>query len=53
MNVLVAINIDDSSFTAHFDAQCGMAVDLITDEFYYSAEKQASSIQRAVLKMER
>ena len=32
--VLVAINIDDSSFTAHFDAQCGMAIDLITDEVH-------------------
>lgn len=28
--VLVAINIDSESYTAHFDAGCGMAVDLIT-----------------------
>lgn len=32
--VLVAINIDSSPFTAHFDAQCGMAVDLITNEIH-------------------
>ena len=28
--VLVAINADGSPFTAHFDAGCGTAVDLIT-----------------------
>lgn len=28
--VLVAINADENSYTAHFDAGCGMAVDLIT-----------------------
>ena len=28
--VLVAINMDDADYTAHFDAGCGMAVDLIT-----------------------
>lgn len=28
--VLVAINADDQPFTAHFDAGCGMAIDLIT-----------------------
>lgn len=28
--VLVAINADDQPFTAHFDAGCGQAVDLIT-----------------------
>ena len=30
--VLVAINADESDFTAHFDAGCGTAVDLITGE---------------------
>ncbi|MBQ9643849.1 MAG: cyclomaltodextrinase [Lachnospiraceae bacterium] len=28
--VLVAINMDDADYTAHFDAGCGMAVDLIS-----------------------
>ena len=28
--VLVAINADSEPYTAHFDAGCGMAVDLIT-----------------------
>lgn len=30
--VLVAINADSEAYTAHFDAGCGMAVDLITRE---------------------
>lgn len=30
--VLVAINADSETFTAHFDAGCGMAVDLISGE---------------------
>ena len=30
--VLVAINADGEAYTAHFDAGCGMAVDLITGE---------------------
>lgn len=30
--VLVAINADSSAFTAHFDAGCGRAVDLITGQ---------------------
>lgn len=30
--VLVAINADSQSFEAHFDAGCGMAVDLLTQE---------------------
>lgn len=30
--VLVAINADENDFTAHFDAGCGMAVDLISGE---------------------
>ncbi|MCR4616838.1 MAG: cyclomaltodextrinase [Lachnospiraceae bacterium] len=30
--VLVAINCDENPYTAHFDAGCGMAVDLITGE---------------------
>lgn len=30
--ILVAINADGEEFTAHFDAGCGMAVDLLTGE---------------------
>ena len=30
--VLVAINADSESYTAHFDAGCGTAVDLISGE---------------------
>lgn len=30
--VLVAINMDDNPYTAHFDAGCGMAIDLITGD---------------------
>ena len=30
--VLVAINADNETYTAHFDAGCGMAEDLITGE---------------------
>ena len=30
--ILVALNADSSDFTAHFDAGCGRAVDLITGE---------------------
>lgn len=30
--VLVAINADENEYTAHFDAGCGMAVDLISGE---------------------
>lgn len=30
--VLVAINADEAGYTAHFDAGCGMAVDLISGE---------------------
>ena len=32
--VLVAINMDSSDYTAHFDAGCGQAVDLITGELH-------------------
>ena len=32
--VLVAINADDQPYTAHFDAGCGQAVDLITGELH-------------------
>jgi cyclomaltodextrinase len=30
--VLIAVNIDDQPYTAHFDAKCGRAIDLITGE---------------------
>ncbi len=32
--VLVAINIDENPYTAHFDADCGRAVDLITGQLH-------------------
>ena len=32
--VLVAINMDSNDFTAHFDAGCGQAVDLITGQMH-------------------
>ena len=30
--VLIAINADDQPYTAHFDARCGRATDLITGQ---------------------
>ncbi|MCR4648099.1 MAG: alpha-glucosidase C-terminal domain-containing protein, partial [Lachnospiraceae bacterium] len=30
--VFVCINADSNDYTAHFDAGCGMAIDLITGE---------------------
>ncbi len=30
--IMVAINSDSNPYVAHFDAQCGMGVDLVTDE---------------------
>lgn len=32
--VLVAVNIDEQPYHAHFDAHCGRAVDLITGEMH-------------------
>lgn len=32
--ILVAINLDDAPFTAHFDAGCGQATDLLTGELH-------------------
>ncbi len=32
--VLVAVNADGESYTAHFDAGCGTAVDLITGQMH-------------------
>ena len=32
--VLVAVNADENEYTAHFDAGCGQAVDLITGEMH-------------------
>ena len=32
--VLVAINADENAYTAHFDARCGQATDLITGELH-------------------
>ena len=32
--ILVAINAEDQPYTAHFDAGCGQAVDLISGDAY-------------------
>lgn len=32
--VLIAINIDDQPYVAHFDARCGQAIDLITGKLH-------------------
>ena len=32
--VFVAVNADDQPFTAHFDARCGRAVDMISGEYH-------------------
>ena len=52
--VLVAINADSESYTAHFDAGCGMAVDMITGkahDFGGGSELPAYSV--AFWKMEK
>lgn len=52
--VLVAINADSESFTAHFDAGCGMAVDLITEETYdFGGGSELKPYTAYFLKMER
>lgn len=52
--VLVAINADDQPFTAHFDAGCGTAVDLITGETHdFGGDSELAPYSAAYWKMER
>lgn len=52
--VLVAINADDQPFTAHFDAGCGTAVDLITGETHdFGGGSELAPYSAAYWKMER
>lgn len=53
-HVLVAINADDQSFMAHFDAGCGTAVDLITGETHdFGGGSELAPYSAAYWKMER
>ena len=52
--VLVAINADGEEYTAHFDAGCGMAVDLVTGEpFDFGGGTTLPAYSAMFLKMER
>ena len=52
--VLVAINADDQTYTAHFDAGCGQAVDLITGKLHdFGGGSQLEPYSAAFWKMER
>lgn len=52
--VLVAINADNESYTAHFDAGCGMAVDLISGENYdFGGGSELPAYSAYFLKMEK
>ena len=52
--VLVAINADDQPFTAHFDAGCGTAVDLIAGETHdFGGGSELAPYSAAYWKMER
>lgn len=52
--VLVAINADSESYTAHFDAGCGMAVDLISGEkFDFGGGSELLPYSAYFLKMEK
>ncbi len=52
--VLVAINADENDFTAHFDAGCGMAVDLVTGENHdFGGGSVLPAYSMAFWKMER
>ena len=52
--VLVAINADDQPYTAHFDAGCGQAVDLITEKLHdFGGGSQLEPYSAAFWKMER
>ena len=52
--VLVAINADGAPYTAHFDAGCGMAMDLITgDPHDFGGGSELPPYSCAFWKMER
>lgn len=52
--VLVAINADEAPFTAHFDAGCGMATDLITGQPHdFGGGSEIPPYSAAFWKMER
>lgn len=52
--VLVAINADSESYTAHFDAGCGMAIDLISGEkFDFGGGSELPPYSAYFLKMEK
>ncbi len=52
--VLVAINADSEAYTAHFDAGCGMAEDLITGETHdFGGGSELAPYSVAFWKMER
>jgi len=52
--VLVAINADEAPFTAHFDAGCGMATDLITGQIHdFGGGSELPPYSAAFWKMER
>ena len=52
--VLVAVNADAAPYTAHFDAGCGTAVDLITGETHdFGGGSELAPYSAAFWKMER
>ena len=52
--VLVAINMDSAPFTAHFDAGCGQAVDLISGQLHdFGGGSELPPYSAAFWKMER
>lgn len=52
--ILVAVNASDSPFTAHFDAGCGMAEDLLTGESHdFGGGSELPPYSAAFWKMER
>ena len=52
--VFVAINADENSYTAHFDAGCGQAVDLITGDIHdFGGGSELAPYSAAFWKMER
>ena len=52
--VLVAINADGESYTAHFDAGCGQAEDLLTGQMHdFGGGSELPPYSAAFWKMER
>ena len=52
--VLVAINADGAPYTAHFDAGCGLAVDLITGKTHdFGGGSELAPYSTSYWKMER